>query len=387
MFYDAYAFANSRGYRFVGGTCLTVGMAGGYTQGGGHSPIMTEHGMAAENVLEWEVVTPSGEHVVATPTNRHKDLFWALSGGGGGTYGVVVSMTTKLHRDGPIGGVQFNVPNAGFADNTTFWESVVQKFLDLAPSFVNTGTHMLVIISRDSLFLYDATGIGKTSQQVAAELKPFTDHLDTQEIPYMLATKDSATLYEHVDHFHGPFPYGNLWVTQVTGGTFLPKSSLQTPQSTKRLTDAFRLVTESGKFVVGMTLFNLAATPGGRASHKKGQTATNPAWTDSIASLLLISPWDYSVPRSEMLSRQRELTEFVVPTVRSAVPDVEVTGSYLNEANFQEPDWQRQFYGSHYSRLSDIKGQYDPNGLLYARTAVGSEKWGEDGAGRLCRVN
>lgn len=34
--YEAYEVANSHGYRVVGGTCATVGIAGGYSQGGGH---------------------------------------------------------------------------------------------------------------------------------------------------------------------------------------------------------------------------------------------------------------------------------------------------------------------------------------------------------------
>lgn len=87
---DAAEFAAQYGYRVVVGDCPDVGMAGGYTQGGGHSLLTGLYGLGADNVLEWEVVTASGQHIVATP-NQNKDLYWALSGGGGGTYGIVVS--------------------------------------------------------------------------------------------------------------------------------------------------------------------------------------------------------------------------------------------------------------------------------------------------------
>ncbi len=112
--FEAYQAANATGHRIVGGGCPTVGIAGGYSQGGGHSLISSEHGMGADNVLEWEVVTIDGRHVVATP-NQNSDLYWALSGGGGGTYGVVISMTSRLHPDGIVGGasVIFNDTKVG----------------------------------------------------------------------------------------------------------------------------------------------------------------------------------------------------------------------------------------------------------------------------------
>jgi FAD/FMN-containing dehydrogenase len=62
----------------VGGSGRTVGVAG-YVTGGGHSPLSPRYGLAADNVLEMELVTPTGDIVVANEfTNR--SLFWALRG-------------------------------------------------------------------------------------------------------------------------------------------------------------------------------------------------------------------------------------------------------------------------------------------------------------------
>ena len=58
----------------------TVGYAGGYIQGGGHSVLNSVYGMAADQVLEFEVITTSGKFVRASPL-ENADLFWALSGG------------------------------------------------------------------------------------------------------------------------------------------------------------------------------------------------------------------------------------------------------------------------------------------------------------------
>ena len=106
---DAAEFASGQGYRVVVGTCPTVKAAGGFTQGGGHSFLSGSYGYGADNVLEWEVVTADGKHVIATPNNEHKDLYWALSGGGGGTFAVVISMTVRVYRDGNVALASFTL--------------------------------------------------------------------------------------------------------------------------------------------------------------------------------------------------------------------------------------------------------------------------------------
>jgi FAD/FMN-containing dehydrogenase len=75
--YEAMAAARAQDLVVVGGECPTVGVAGGYTQGGGHSALSTSFGLAADQTLEWEVVTASGELVTASRT-QNADLYWAL---------------------------------------------------------------------------------------------------------------------------------------------------------------------------------------------------------------------------------------------------------------------------------------------------------------------
>lgn len=95
---EALAAAHARGLVVAGGQCQSVGIAGGYTQGGGHSLLSSMIGLSADQVLEWEVVTGTGKHLVATPY-QNEDLYWALSGGGGGAYAAILSMTVKAYPD------------------------------------------------------------------------------------------------------------------------------------------------------------------------------------------------------------------------------------------------------------------------------------------------
>lgn len=61
----------------------TVGIAGGFLQGGGHSSYTSYYGLAADNVLALTAVTADGK-VVEAHAGQNEDLFWAFRGGGGG---------------------------------------------------------------------------------------------------------------------------------------------------------------------------------------------------------------------------------------------------------------------------------------------------------------
>src|SRR5215468_7620877 len=78
-----------------GGGCTTVGVAG-LVQGGGFGNFSKAYGTAAANLLEAEVVTADGAVRIANAA-RNPDLFWALKGGGGGTFGVVTRLTLRTH--------------------------------------------------------------------------------------------------------------------------------------------------------------------------------------------------------------------------------------------------------------------------------------------------
>lgn len=54
--HEMYEYLAPHGLMVVGGTANTVGVAGGYIQGGGHSLLAWLHGMASDNALEFQVV-------------------------------------------------------------------------------------------------------------------------------------------------------------------------------------------------------------------------------------------------------------------------------------------------------------------------------------------
>jgi FAD/FMN-containing dehydrogenase len=87
------AAAHPAGYAVPFGDAGQVGIAG-ITLGGGVGWLVRKYGLTIDSLLEAELVTAAGEHVVASPTD-HPDLFWALRGGGG-NFGVVTRLRFQL---------------------------------------------------------------------------------------------------------------------------------------------------------------------------------------------------------------------------------------------------------------------------------------------------
>src|SRR5215211_5583800 len=96
MWGQVYDAVTTKAGRYVqGGGCLTVGVAG-LIQSGGFGSFSKAYGMAAASLLEAEIVTADGEVWIANACT-HPDLFWAVKGGGGGSFDVVTKLTVRTH--------------------------------------------------------------------------------------------------------------------------------------------------------------------------------------------------------------------------------------------------------------------------------------------------
>ncbi|KAF5353043.1 hypothetical protein D9757_011869 [Collybiopsis confluens] len=89
---DIYAFADQNNVTVLGGYASTIAGAGGWVQAGGHSILSPIYGLGVDRVLQFKLVTFDG---VLRTANRYQNqkLFWALRGGGGSTFGVVLEAT------------------------------------------------------------------------------------------------------------------------------------------------------------------------------------------------------------------------------------------------------------------------------------------------------
>ena len=276
--FEAYAAAHTHGLSVTGGECPTVGLAGGYTQGGGHSALASTYGLAADQTLEWEVVTGTGAFVRATPDNEHADLYWALSGGGGGTYGVVWSLTAKAHIDVPVSGANLTFSSEGLATET-FYEAVTAWHENL-PRLVERGAMTVYYISSAAFTLTPFTGPGISAAEAKELLQPFLDALHRLGIQYiMTGPTDFPTYLDEYNTFQLPLEVS----TAQYGGRLIPREVVET--NNDALTAAIRTINEqeSSPTFIGVGL-NVNRSVAGNVDN-----AVLPAWRETLIDGVIIT--------------------------------------------------------------------------------------------------
>ncbi|KAJ5493862.1 FAD-binding type 2 [Penicillium fimorum] len=351
----------------VTGECPTVGIAGGYTQGGGHSPLSTAYGLSSDNTLEFQVVTADGKFVTASPNSRkHADLFFALSGSGSGNYGVVVSVTLKAHPEAMTSGASFTLD-----DPSLDYPAIVNAWHAALPDILDAGAMATYYAENGTLVVYALTGYNRTQSDMKEILAPFVKSVASLDVDLKPKYTQFDTYNEFYYSYFGPLPVGAFGSAgeYLMGGRLLHRDTLQ------HIGGAINETLQLGVRFVGQAT-NVARF----ASRSR---AVLPQWRDTLVMSSYTLPYSFDVPFSQMTAKQNYITNRIMPIIEKVTPDA---GAYINEADFQQPDWQDVFYGQNYKRLLTIKRSYDPRGLFWNPIAVGSEGWKTQNDGKLCQV-
>lgn len=364
---EANEFIDKHGYMMLSGECPSVGLSGGYTAGGGHGPLSSEVGLAADQTLEFEVITADGRLIRAAPDENH-DLYWALSGGGPG-YAVVWSATYRVFPDRKMVGTNliFDRSDRKTAEQD-YWD-VIEFWHSMAANITDSGGYTYTGYNESHFEMTPLFSPKQTREQVLALLKPLHDKLDSVGIKYVSNTTE----------FDGYLPAWREYFNWEVGGVqdnhqgsrLIPRKVVQ--ENPKELNAVIRRLTKEIGAVQEMTI-------GVKSSIASStDNAVNPAWREADI-FFLISELTSDYPAAGVDER---LTRGWADLLRKVAPD---SGTYMNEADVYEVDWQQSFYGSHYPKLLQVKHKYDPHGVFYGTTMVGSEAWKRQDDGRLCRA-
>lgn len=400
---DLYNAVTTQGGRYVqGGGCMTVGVAG-LVQSGGFGVFSKGFGTAAAGLLEAEIVTADGQVRVVNACSD-PDLFWALKGGGGGTFGVVTRLTLRTHElPKYFGGAKGKIK----AQSDAAFTRLIAQFVSFYhEKLFNPQWGEQIKLGADNVLDISMTCHGLDDAQAAETWRPFFDWVKASPqnftvISQLEAGAGDSRRWWAVDgnpnmirDTREGVPRNHAWSEGDQGecGMFLhgydslwlPASLLQAKHQ-PRLVDALFAASRHkllrvflNKGLAGAPLEVLEATR---------QTATNPAVVEAFALVIIADGQGLAYPgltrtTMDLTSARRDAhdIDLAAAELRKIAPNA---GSYVSESNYFNRSWQKEYWGTNYSRLRAIKTKYDPDALFFVHHGVGSEEWSSDGFTRL----
>ncbi len=402
---DLYHAVTVQGGRYVqGGGCMSVGIAG-LVQGGGFGIFSKKFGTAASSLLEAEIVTADGQ-VRTVNACSEPDLFWAIKGGGGGTFGVLTRLTLRTHDlplyfGSAVGSLQ--------ATSGAAFRELVARFVwfyqtDLCNP--HWGDH--VHFGPDNAFELAMVCQGLDDAQAKAAWQPFFDWVGSRPEdfivtdPLVAGAVDSRTWWdvERSDLLRrdprpeAPAHRGWSKCDQAEIGVFLhgydsvwlPASLLQAERQPELVA---AIEAASRHQMVRLQLAKGLAGAPAEAMAAARETATNPAVLDAFTLAVVADGEGPAYPGQtrpaldlEAARRNARGIDRAIAALRKVAPD---GGSYVSETNYFNENWRSDSWGAHYPRLLDVKRRYDPDGVFLVHHGVGSEDWNADGATRVAQ--
>ncbi len=408
LWMDAYREVTTKAGRYVqGGGCTTVGV-GGHIQSGGFGSFSKKYGLACAHLLQAEIITAKGEIITANEYN-HPDLFWAIKGGGGGTFGVVTKLTLRTHKLPAWFGMAFGTIKA---NSDQAYQALIEKFFAFYLEILfNDHWGEQVRFRPDKKMAVMMMFQGLTKAEADAVWKPFINWVASKgtdyiiEIPLRIAALPAQSMWD-ASFFKTHFPsaivtdkrsdstnnnfywagdgadagqyiygYKSLWL----------KQDLLNSTHLSGLAEA--MFNASRRWPVSIHFNKGLAGTSNEVKELCKNTAMNPVVLDSFALAIIGGGGGPAFLNFKGYEPDTKSAEEDAKEISAAYKELSklslAKGSYVSESDYFEEDWQNSFWGENYSRLSRVKEQYDPRGLFFVRHGVGSERWSDDGFNEL----
>jgi FAD/FMN-containing dehydrogenase len=329
---NVFAALQAGNHAITHGRCKGVGVAG-LTLGGGIGFSQRLRGLTCDQLVQTEIVIASGERLVCNAT-ENADLFWACRGGGGGNFGVNVSLTFRTFSVGDYTVFKLNW-SKGIDD-------LLPAALELLPSLPDRLGCKLQVEAGSKAVLNLLGQLAGTQAELAELLAPL----------YRIAQPSEAAI--------SVLPY---WLSQeilVEQGT--PEYSHERSHYIYRPLPAEGIATildhlrrwpgthDGGEwkiFLAGGAVASVA--PEATAFvHRK-------AWMLSAIDLAWTAEDDEAVVADN---------EAWLDTFHAAMRPFTSDESFQNFVDGAETDYLRAYYGTNLERLVEVKRRYDPGNLF-----------------------
>lgn len=389
---DAYDAVTTKAGRYVqGGGCTTVGVAG-LVQAGGFGSFSKQFGPAAAGLLEAEVVTADGE-IIAANQSQNADLFWALKGGGGGSFGIITRLTLRTHELPQFFGGVFGRINAN--DDSAYERLVAQAIRFYSEHLFNPnwGEQLKFHPDRSLEISMVFQGLGAARAKEAWE--PFVSWVNERTRDYKWvrefgAAEIPAREFWNADWWRknipraivsdnraGANPRDFFWEGDQGQVSFFLHGfqSAWMPQrllaSAEREGFAKALVAASNVWTVALH-FNKGLA-GGSAEAIEGarETALNPKVIDAFALAIIAGGGPPIYPGlAPDVAKARRDRERINRAARTLFKVAGESGSYSAQSDYFTRDWRESFWGTNAKRLARVKKKYDPGGLFSVRHGI-----------------
>lgn len=346
----------------------TVGISGGFVLGGGRGILSPVYGLAVDRVVQFRVVTPDG---VARTANacQNEDLFWALRGGGGGTFGVVLESTSRVEpAPMPIAVAHMVLPTGNLTvDAALEWVGLAAEE-SLAWARQGWGGHLAATYMTYMNPLPRFANLSDGGAYAAESMRAASDHVislgGTSVVEVLPSWADVWVKYSKPEER----PSG-AWL--VMSGRLISKSLFETGVIKDGYTNFLRQAQQYGFDPLSTYVpADLPFTVEGSSDGYDTNTSVHPGWYDAVWSIAS----GLQLPRNSSYEKR---LEFAVNATKilQLVRDFAGPGSasYVNEASPFTDDWKEAWWGPNYARLVEIKKKYDPDMLLQCWKCIGFE--------------
>jgi hypothetical protein len=367
---DAYRYFGTHGMDITGGYEESVGLAGGFAQGGGVGDFTARYGLMADNAVEFEVVTADGEVRVINECND-PDLFWAMRGGGGGTFAVLTKYRVQLYPSLPIHTyrVVVNISNS----------DALRALLTLHAENQIAWSNALVTGGTDYYFNKASFGIVHSNPDDGTKLKEATMafHDAVRNMTGISVIENDYTTFEDYTAYTS-FSIADARATEPAGissllsSRLMPRNLFASPSSIASLVDAVLHGIESAHSLISTSATQVVFETPLSNPDTAHRTSAHPAWRSALWHVINVAEWEQPLAPAVLKKVSLGFLDMLEPA-KMLTPG---GGAYMNEASYREPEWQQTFFGENYARLLDIKRRYDPDHVFDCYKCVG---WrGED---------